>query len=346
MTVEELLSANHIDTPSTKPGTHYATCPQCSASRSTARQNIKCLGVTIDDRGVCWHCNHCNWSGPKKGNANGHGGEQFAATYDYADANGKVIFQKVRGLPGTKNRFWLRRPDGKGGWHNGTKGVDTKLLYRLPEILKAIAAGREIAIAEGEKDCNSLSAIGIPATCNVGGASEPDKQPKWYREHSEQLRGASIIIFNDNDMPGYAHADAIVKASIGVAARIRRLDLAKHWPDIPKGGDISDWLAKGHSREELDTLIANAEPVGAEREADEKAGNGVDRADPEGPKAPAACGLGVWNAGTDVTAPPPRQWLLGSSFCKGFVSSVVGAGGGGKTALRICKHSRLQRSAN
>jgi AAA domain len=46
--------------------------------------------------------------------------------------------------------------------------------------------------------------------------------------------------------------------SLGIAKRVRRLDLAKHWPEIPKGGDISDWLARGHTREQLDTLIAGA----------------------------------------------------------------------------------------
>jgi Protein of unknown function (DUF3631) len=77
--------------------------------------------------------------------------------------------------------------------------------------------------------------------------------------HSEQLRGADIVVLNDNDAAGYAHADATCRLSFGVAQRVRRLDLAKHWPEIPKGGDLSDWLALGHTREELDALIAGAE---------------------------------------------------------------------------------------
>ena len=59
-------------------------------------------------------------------------------------------------------------------------------------------------------------------------------------------------------MAGYAHADAICKLSLGVAARVRMLDFSPHWPGMPKGADISDWLAKGHTREELDTLIEQA----------------------------------------------------------------------------------------
>jgi hypothetical protein len=32
---------------------------------------------------------------------------------------------------------------------------------------------------------------------------------------------------------------------------------------------------------------------------------------------------------------PPRQWLLGTNFCLGFLSGLTGVGGAGKTALRV-----------
>ena len=82
--------------------------------------------------------------GPEKGSGKPNGNaaaDDFAASYDYPDATGVVRFQKVRNLPGRKPRFWLRRPDGNGGWINGTEGVDTTLIYRLPEINEAIAVG-------------------------------------------------------------------------------------------------------------------------------------------------------------------------------------------------------------
>lgn len=50
-----------------------------------------------------------------------------------------------------------------------------------------------------------------------------------------------------------------------------------------------------------------------------------------------AAGLGEWNAGQDVNPPPPREWLLGNSFCRRYVSSVLADGGTGKTALRIAQ---------
>src|SRR5262249_39780268 len=83
-------------------------------------------------------------------------------------------------------------------------------------------------------------------------------KPKWYREHSEQLRDANIVVLNDNDAAGYAHADATCRLSLGIAKRVQRLDLKPHWSDIPVGGDVSDWLDAGHTREELDALMETA----------------------------------------------------------------------------------------
>jgi putative DNA primase/helicase len=270
MTPQELLNQAGISLPSYATGNHTSICPNCSPNRKPHHQKLKCLGVKIDDQGATWRCNHCGWSGPQKGTgkSNGQGGE-FAAIYDYRDAEGVLRFQKVRNLPGSKTRFFMRRPDGPGKWIKDTKGVDTTLLYRIDEVKEAIALGRRIAVVEGEKDANNLWAIGIPATCNAYGASEPGKTPKWTKEHSEQLRGADIVVFNDNDPPGYAHADVTCRLSFCVAERVCRLDLALHWPNMPEGADVSDWLDAGHRREELDALIKQAPDWTAQPEPDE-----------------------------------------------------------------------------
>src|SRR5262249_46470686 len=49
----------------------------------------------------------------------------------------------------------------------------------------------------------------------------------------------------------------------------------------------------------------------------------------------AASGLNEWDAGDEPGTIPPRQWLLGNQFCRGFISSIVAAGGAGKSALRL-----------
>jgi hypothetical protein len=44
-----------------------------------------------------------------------------------------------------------------------------------------------------------------------------------------------------------------------------------------------------------------------------------------------------WDAGLDDGFIEPRQWLLGNTFCRRYVSTVVADGGTGKTALRIAQ---------
>ena len=230
----ELLKAHGIELSDTAPGRHYAACPQCSAQRG--KKNHKCLGVTITGNSAYWGCNHCSWTGPEKGNG---GREEQLKAHIYRDASGSVRFRKVRNRPGREPRFWLEQPDGRGGWIKGTKSVDTKIIYRANEVAKAIKESRSIAIAEGEKDADRLWSLDIAATTNAHGASEVSKQPKWTKAHSQQLAGADVVVFNDNDGAGFAHAESVCCASSGIAKRVRRLDLALHWPDMPKGADVS-----------------------------------------------------------------------------------------------------------
>jgi hypothetical protein len=44
--------------------------------------------------------------------------------------------------------------------------------------------------------------------------------------------------------------------------------------------------------------------------------------------------LGEWDAGEDVTKPPPRGWLLGNMFARRFLSILVAEGGIGKSAVQ------------
>jgi len=110
-------------------------------------------------------------------------GEIFAA-YDYTDEEGNLLFQVVRFYP---KDFRQRRPAGCGEWE-WSLGDTPRVLYRLPEVRKAIEAGRRVFVVEGEKDVHTLEAWGLAATCNPGGAG------KWPRECSEGLRGAHVVI--------------------------------------------------------------------------------------------------------------------------------------------------------
>ena len=118
--------------------------------------------------------------------------------------------------------------------------------YRLPELLAELA--RPVVIAEGEKDCDNLARIGVPATCNAGGAG------KWTAEHSAFLRGRRVIVLPDNDEAGRNHAQQVAQSLQGIAESVRIVEL----PGLPHKGDVSDWIEAGGTKEQLERLAEAA----------------------------------------------------------------------------------------
>src|SRR5262249_34270575 len=147
--------------------------------------------------------------------------------------------------------FKQRRPDGAGGWINNLKGV-TPFLYRRNELLEAVALGKRVHIAEGEKDVDALIERGLAATTNPMGAG------KWRDEYSNDLLGADVVVFPDNDRPGRRHVEKIVASLTGRAARISVVEL----PDLPEHGDVSDWIKRGGTVEQLEALIGRTSANG------------------------------------------------------------------------------------
>src|SRR6185295_9691304 len=59
-------------------------------------------------------------------------------------------------------------------------------------------------------------------------------------------------------------------------------------------------------------------------------------------RAKYGAALGTWDAGDDEgQSIPPRGWLLGTVFCRGFLSMLLAGGGVGKTAVRYCQYLSL-----
>ena len=169
---------------------------------------------------------------------------KIVAAYDYAAADGTLLFQVVRFDP---KDFRQRVPDGRGGWAWLMKGVN-RVLYRLPKVLEAVAAERTIFVAEGEKAVHALETIGMVGTCSPGGAG------KWKPAYSAALAGADVVILPDNDAPGRAHADQVARALDGIAKQVTVVAL----PGLSEKGDVADWVAAGGTTAELVALVAAA----------------------------------------------------------------------------------------
>lgn len=151
-------------------------------------------------------------------------------TYRYVDETGQLLFEVVR-LPG--KQFRQRRP-GPGGEWLWKLGDVRRVLYRLPDVMAAVEAGKTIFVVEGEKDVHAIERAGGVATCNAGGAG------KWRTEYADVLRGADVVIVVDQDPPGIKHA-ADVEASLqGRAKRVRVVQPLS-------GKDAADHLSGGHT---------------------------------------------------------------------------------------------------
>jgi hypothetical protein len=165
---------------------------------------------------------------------------QIVAKYDYHNRDGKLAFQVVRY---ENKRFSQRHPDPTrpGHWIDNMHGIG-RVLYRLPQVLDAKAAGKPVIVAEGEKDCDCLAMQGFVATCNPGGASKPGDK-KWLPQYTETLRGVDLVIIADKDEPGRIHAANVVATLHGKAKSVRVIEL----PDTngKPVKDASDFLDAG-----------------------------------------------------------------------------------------------------
>ena len=166
---------------------------------------------------------------------------RIVATYAYHLEDGTLAYEVVRYEP---KDFRQRRPDGAGGWLWNIKG-QPRLLYHLP----ALQGAPVVYIGEGEKDVDTLRALGLVATTNTGGAG------KWTAANTAALRTAgvqAVVVLPDNDPAGEAHALNVAASCRGAGLKVRIVRL----PGLGPKEDVSDWLAAGHTRADLEALAA------------------------------------------------------------------------------------------
>lgn len=233
----------------------------------------QCVNVDAE-RGV-WYCNDCEHGGsvidfvmiadgvtlgeamtrlggesqpveskrpPAPAALNGSGKPKMVKAYDYADEDGKLLFQVCRFDP---KDFRQRAPDGKGAWIYKLEGI-RRVLYNLPKVLAADL----VFVCEGEKDADNLNGLGLVATTNAGGAK------KWDKSFTAALRGKDIVLLPDNDKAGGEHRDELRAALGPVVKSIRIVEM----PDGCK--DVTDFLETfPEKRDGVSALMELAEKV-------------------------------------------------------------------------------------
>jgi hypothetical protein len=280
-------------------------------------------------------------------------------TYDYTDEAGALLYQTVRYEP--KN-FRQRRPDGKDAWIWKLDGVRL-VLYRLPELITAVAAGDPIIIVEGEKDADALHAKDCVATCNPMGAG------KWRPDYVPFLRGAEVVIVADKDADGMGlkHAREVAASLRGVAKSVRIVE-------AKIGKDAHDHLSAGHTVEEFvevklegeelsgDTPPAPAEEVvvgaperaqGVDQLHQEASNEGEGREEPEVERDPkheaesppsleavlsdrfAVASVSVFFDGDKLRPAPRRDWVVPELVEAEKPGVISSRGGVGKSYLSL-----------
>jgi hypothetical protein len=185
------------------------------------------------------------------GQGNGFAGDGYPASDrdDVGRPIAEYIYRDLKGAPHLKV-VKRRSKDGKkyfpqyhlenGQWVKG-KPKGAAIPYRLPELLAA-PANATVEICEGEKDANTLAALGLIATSNPGGAG------KWTPDLNKWFSGfARANVYEDNDKAGHAHAAKVARELCGVIPDVRVVQFR----DLPEHGDVSDWLEAGATLDQL-----------------------------------------------------------------------------------------------
>lgn len=177
--------------------------------------------------------------------------KNLVAEYQYHDADGRYLYSKLRYLGQGADSKLIRYARISNGKYQQGKGDCNPVLYRLPELLKAIKAGRRVYLVEGEKDAETLRKFGMTAT-TAGGTSD------WKRHFSDYFIGASeVIIIADRDEPGQKLAKQISKDLRSVVYDHRIIT-----PSGLNHGDVTDYLnEEGGDIEQLLVMIEEAEPI-------------------------------------------------------------------------------------
>jgi len=219
------------------------------------------------------------------------GKRELVATYEYVAEDGTPLYEVRRY---SNKSFPQHRPD-------GTPGIEG--IRRVVYHLELIQGKKTVYLVEGEKDADNLIALDIWATCNSGGAG------KWTEAHTQQLVAANVkqgVVLPDQDQAGALHGQTVARSCHAAGLVVKVVNL----PELPEKGDVSDYLAAGHSRKDLAALVKEA-PVYAPTVEDES--------------------FGLKVVPMESVRSRPINWLWPGRLPRGELTLIVGDPATGKT---------------
>jgi RecA-family ATPase len=177
--------------------------------------------------------------------------------YPYPAPNKRILYYSVRyehpWVPGEKE-FTIRRPaPDEVSFVASFAGAGlVRVPYRWPELIAAKAANPDVVVdlMEGEKDADTMAAMGFVATTAAGG-----KITSTIIRAIEDLNPSVLNIWEDNDAVGRKNALKLAKLFQGAARQIRIIRI----PGLKRRGDVTDWVnadPENNTKEALLEIVA------------------------------------------------------------------------------------------
>jgi 5S rRNA maturation endonuclease (ribonuclease M5) len=141
--------------------------------------------------------------------------------------------------------MWWETPNGEKGL--GGVRVTELPLYGVDRLRNATFA----VVVEGEKACEALQRLGLPAVGTVTGASTIPCD-----DSLKPLLGRTVYLWADNDSAGRAHMEGIARRLYALGHEDIRWVT---WSEAPPGGDAADLVASGATHGEVERLLQRAE---------------------------------------------------------------------------------------
>jgi putative DNA primase/helicase len=168
----------------------------------------------------------------------------------YCQGGVPVRIKIVKQDGGAANAYRVTDDDGKTGWQFAKPVGFQPIPYFVDSANPFTAAvGRTIFCTEGEKDVETVAALGgLAFTFGGVGDGDPDGCQQY-------VVGRPVAILADNDVAGRKHAEDKAALFKPVAASVKII----HFTELAEKGDVSDWIATGKTFEDLKARVVETE---------------------------------------------------------------------------------------
>jgi hypothetical protein len=171
--------------------------------------------------------------------------------WEFTSPAGEILY-----IQRHKREYYRKVGEDRWVTYKGVLDDIAQVLYRLPELIDGVRDGKTVYHLEGPKDVETArKRLGVVATTSGSTSS-------WRPEFRAHYTGADVVVMPDNDAPGRKYAEAVAQDLLQVAKSVKVV----HLPNLPEGGDLTDWLDSGHTPEKFFTVVQETETYAPEEE--------------------------------------------------------------------------------